>query len=409
MLAVMQNIHFIIKPKFFEFSLKKFNFCTNFFICENFWMKKEIVSIWKNGIGIRLRNRSLKILFNLSIWSIFMLVFNDVSGFSNEPGGYYRLSETIIILAGLFYLNGYVFIPRLLSRRKFGQYAFSIFCTLIIIFILNYFFENFIRYAVREFHPGPENKLEYGDFIPDIDFKPFSLNFEILLLCITSLAISTSIRVTREWFKKENQLKEIENQKRMAELSYLKAQINPHFFFNTLNGIYALARQKSDKTADIIMNLSVIMRYIIYDARSSKVTLTEELKHIDNYIDLQKIRLPDHVKIRFEVHGNPQHIMIEPLLFSAFVENAFKHGIDYSEQNTISIIIDILDEELKFTVSNPIAPLSRKELSYHKADSGVGLENIRKRLELLYPDKHVLKISKTDQNYMVELILKMKS
>ncbi len=370
-------------------------------------MKEKIVSIGENGI--RFRSRSLKILFNFFIWIIFTLVFHYVSGFPDQSDSYLRLTKTIIILAGVFYLNYYVFIPRFLSQRKFREYAFSIFGTLIVVFIINYFVENFIGPPVREIHPGFEKRLERGDFIPDIPPEPFFVNFGILVLCIISFAVSTSIRGTSEWFKNENQLKEIENQKLMAELSYLKAQINPHLFFNTLNGIYALARQKSDKTADVIMKLSVIMRYIIYDARSPKVLLVKELKHIDNYIDLQKIRLTDTVRIRYEVHGNPLNIMIEPLLFSVFVENAFKHGIDYSKKNTISIILDILDEELKFTVSNPIVQTSGRISLYDNEDSGVGLENIKKRLELLYPGKHVLRISEIDQNYIVELTLKMES
>jgi len=367
-------------------------------------MNSNFISIHMNGV-LQIKNRSLKVLFNLSMWIIFTLLFHYVSGVSKGSGNYYRLGKTIVILASVFYLNYYVFIPRFLSKRKFKQYALAIFGTLIVIFVINYFTETF--FAPPDHRLPPEFMSGKGpghpEFIPE---RHFFINFGILVLSTISFAVSTSIRGTSEWFKNENQLKEIENQKLMAELSYLKAQINPHFFFNTLNGIYALARQKSDKTPDVILKLSVIMRYIIYEANASKVLLTRELKHIDNYIELQKLRLTETVQVRYEVHGNPMNIMIEPLLFCVFVENAFKHGIDYSQKNTISVILDILEKELRLTVSNPIVPGKK---IHDRSDSGIGLENIRKRLELLYPGKHELKIAEMEQNYIVELTLKMKS
>ena len=365
-------------------------------------MNSNFRSIRMNGVP-QIKNRSLKLLFNFSIWVIFTLVFHYVSGVPEESDNYYRLVKTIVILASVFYLNYYVFIPQFLSKRKFKQYALTIFGTLIVIFVINYLTEIFFEPPYHRLPPEFMNGPGHPEFLPE---RHFFINFGILVLSTISFAVSTSIRGTSEWFKNENQLKEIENQKLMAELSYLKAQINPHFFFNTLNGIYALARQKSDKTPDVILKLSVIMRYIIYEANAPKVLLTKELKHIDNYIELQKLRLTETVKVRYEVHGNPMNIMIEPLLFCVFVENAFKHGIDYSKNNTISVVLDILENELRLTVSNPLVP--RKTI-HDRSDSGIGLENIRKRLELLYPGKHELKIAEMEQNYIVELTLKMKS
>ncbi|WP_163711904.1 sensor histidine kinase [Mangrovibacterium lignilyticum] len=257
--------------------------------------------------------------------------------------------------------------------------------------------------------PPPVIKYSGGNGWINSSSNPFFVNFGMILLCVVSLAISTSIRVTKEWFKNETQLKEIENKKLLAELSYLKAQINPHFFFNTLNGIYALARRKSDKTPDVIMMLSVVMRYIIYDASAPKVLLKKELTHIANFIDLQKLRLAEMVKIDYQVSGKPKDILIEPLLFTVLVENAFKHGIDYSKRNTIKVHIGIGNDELSFLVSNPVIPNQKKKNRLGGDETGIGLDNIQKRLDLLYPGRHKMNIIEKNSLYIVELKLKLEN
>ncbi|MGQ7869917.1 sensor histidine kinase [Sunxiuqinia sp. sy24] len=228
------------------------------------------------------------------------------------------------------------------------------------------------------------------------------LSFGDLILASISIAIGTSIRGTRGWLVNEKQLKEIENQKLVAELSYLKAQINPHFFFNTLNGIYALARKKSDQTPEVILKLSDLMRYIIYEANASRVLLKREINHIENYIDLQRIRLNEMVKVHFQVKGNPGTLQIEPLLFSVFLENAFKHGVDYSKPGSIEITLTIETNQVIFTVENPIQA-NKKESGC--SDGGVGLANIKQRLGLVYPNRHRLKIYKKNERHIVELYL----
>ena len=304
---------------------------------------------------------------------------------------------------GVFYLNYYYLISHYLSKRKLKEYAIAILAILVVIFIVNYY----IELSFRSLLQLPPPVLQCPDDISwtNLSSQALFINFGMLLLCTISFTVSTSIRVTRELFQNENQLKEIENKKLIAELSYLKAQINPHFFFNTLNGIYALARQKSDKTPEVILMLSVMMRYIIYDAIAPKVLLKKELAHISNFIDLQKLRLSEIVKIDYEVVGSPKDILIEPLLFSVFVENAFKHGIDYSKRNTIKVYFHILDDVLHLLVSNPMLPARKKKGD--EQEYGIGLDNIRKRLELLYYGKHELKIVEKDSIYTVDLKLKI--
>ncbi len=350
---------------------------------------------------VRSKYKPLRILFNFLLWIMFTFIFYNVSGFPDEKSlNYVRLINTIVIMTVVYYLNYYILIPNFLSKRKFKLYGLSIIGTLAVIFIVSFYTAKPLGDAFHDL--GNESFRENMPPLSSIPRKPFFFNYGIVILSTISFAVSTSIKVTSEWFKNENQLRENENQRLLAELSYLKAQINPHFFFNILNGIYALAIQKSDKTPEVIMKLSVIMRYIIYDANEPVVPLKKELKHIANYIDLQKMRLTDIVNVKYTVTGNSKNIMIEPLLFSVFVENAFKHGIDYSKECEICFNLDINEGELKFMAKNPIVEKKQKPNS---SESGIGLENIKKRLELLYPNKHELNITESDQHHKVELKL----
>ena len=251
---------------------------------------------------------------------------------------------------------------------------------------------------------------------PDIPPQPDDLkrieNNRIYLQAINSmlfvfvvLAVGTSIRITDEWYRDEKKHKEMETQKLSAELSLLKSQINPHFFFNTLNSIYSLASRKSSKTPEAIIKLSNLMRYIIYDSDKELVPLQNELDYIRNYVELQRLRFQENVSVLFDVKGEISNKQIEPLLLLPFIENAFKHGIDYTKSCTISIIIRVENNKLFFTAENPIVP----NQNMSKDDpSGLGLSNSRKRLLLLYNEKHKLNIHKDPNVFRVELTLDFK-
>lgn len=349
----------------------------------------------------RTKYNSLIVLFNILIWCLIAFVLHYLTSENNGIEDDLRLVKTMTIIVVVFYFNYYVLIPYFLSKRKFKYYGLSILALLLVVFAASYYTELPFDNVRFEHFPAPPDFPVNKSHPP----KSIAISLGILVLVTVSIAVSTGVRGTKEWFKNENQLKEIENKKLLAELSFLKAQINPHFFFNTLNGIYALARQKSDKTPEVIMMLSVLMRYIIYDAKARRVPLKKELSHISNFIDLQKIRLSEMVKIDYRIKGNPKDIMIEPLLFSVLVENAFKHGIDYSKRNTIKIHLDIEDNMLHFIVSNPVVAPKKKMTKFGDEEEGIGLDNIKKRLELLYPNHHELIIFENQSLYTVELRL----
>jgi sensor histidine kinase YesM len=201
--------------------------------------------------------------------------------------------------------------------------------------------------------------------------------------------------------KQEKLVKELQEQQLLAELNYLRAQIQPHFFFNTLNNIYALAIKQSPDTGPMVLQLSEMMRYILYQSGDKKVSLKQEIEFLSHYVEIEKIRHHHNVSIVFDVQGETSVVNIEPLLLLPFVENAFKHGVRESlDQAEVSIVIYVQDKELNLQVRNSIPAINSEG-----KEKGIGLGNVRKRLTLLYPGKHQLEITETERQYEVNLNL----
>jgi len=204
-----------------------------------------------------------------------------------------------------------------------------------------------------------------------------------------------------EWKKAEEEIIKIEKEKLNAELSYLKAQINPHFLFNSLNSIYSLAIIKSDQTAEAVMKLSNLMRYVILDVHIPFVPLEKELGYIKNFIELHRLRLADNNQIYFQFSGNSEGLLIAPFILVPFVENAFKHGTSAIDPINIIIDISLVKNRLDFKVNN------NKPAKYfeNQLSTGVGIENTRKRLEMIYKKNFTLTILETDNTFEVGLTL----
>jgi LytS/YehU family sensor histidine kinase len=183
------------------------------------------------------------------------------------------------------------------------------------------------------------------------------------------------------------------------ELQFLKSQLNPHFLFNSLNNIYSLAYQKSEKTADAILKLSDIMRYMIYESNEGWVSLEKEVEYLQNFIELQKLRVKDSASVLFHTQGDIDGQKIVPLILIAFVENAFKHGVVNDANDPIQINLIANKQILHFTVRNQKSKANKDRLG------GVGLSNVERRLQLLYPEKHKLTVENTPSHYTIKLIL----
>jgi sensor histidine kinase YesM len=257
------------------------------------------------------------------------------------------------------------------------------------------------RYKMEAIERGPENQKQTESHHRPPRFR----GYFSALFCLTILALSTSIRVTEGWYSNEKKKKEMENQKLGAELSLLKSQINPHFFFNTLNSIYSLAIVKSDRTPEAVLKLSELMRYIIYDTERKLVPLSKEVEYIANYIELQRLRLPDEVKVKLKTDLGESDAVIEPLLLLPFVENAFKHGVDVEKGGTILIEIRLSGNELTLHVVNPLVDDRNSIVDKHR---GIGVNNTLKRLKLLYQDNFTFTAGPVKKNYVVDLVVKIK-
>ena len=290
-----------------------------------------------------------------------------------------------VVNIGLFYLNYLVLIPRFLDKKKYKVYALYVISAIIIIGLCKY------GLAVA-FKP-----VTYVRMNKAIGFWQYA--FSTSFTSIIFIFLSTVLKFTVDWFLNERIQRDLENQRLSAELSFLKSQINPHFLFNSLNSIYSLAYQKSDTTPEAILKLSEIMRYMLYECNDNKVELAKELQYLHNYIELQKIRFGNKAFIDFEVNGETTNQYIVPLLLISFIENAFKHGIANDPVMPISLKINIEDGRLYFFIQN------KKHSHNRDASGGIGLMNVKRRLDLLYPGKYNLDIRDETGTYTVQLSL----
>lgn len=286
----------------------------------------------------------------------------------------------VLSLVTFYYLNSLVLIPKLLSKQKRWEYAFSVLGCVVLFLI-------FTIVPILIMHP--ELPINRGMVISSI-------------LLISLVFIASGIgQIIDLWFLSEKRSKEIEYEKQLNELSLLKSQINPHFLFNTLNTIYSLASKKSDQTPEAVLKLSEMMRYVMSDAKQDLVSVEKEIEYINRFVDLQKMRLTDRVTVVYTVIGNTTGKSIAPLILIPFIENAFKYGVSTHDNSTISITISIEEHKIVLVTTNRIFDYS----NILTESTGIGIANTKKRLQLLYPGRHKLMIDDSNANFVVQLEL----
>ena len=342
-----------------------------------------------------------KVLYHIAGWILlYLLPPLALQSELKLPSSFGDFMYWAIVIV-CFYLNYLWLIPRFLSNRKFSIYFLFILLMLLFTYSAN---EIYIRNYHRKENSRRESvETKQNDQEPRKK-RPRFRGYNSALFCFAVLALGTSIRVTEHWYENEKQRKEMENQKLGAELSLLKSQINPHFFFNTLNSIYSLAIIKSDKTPEAVIKLSEIMRYIIYDTERKVVPLSKEVEYIANYIELQRLRLTKQIKVVFKTQLSREDAVIEPLLLLPFVENAFKHGVDNEKGGKILISITQTGRQLQLHVENPLM----EDTFPKNGSSGIGMNNTLKRLKLLYHDDFTLTSGAVGQTYITDLVLKLR-
>lgn len=357
----------------------------------------------------------IKIGLHISLWAIYFLlnyIFLKSYWVNIKPD--YLLGDMIIYMI-IFYVSYLLLIPLLLFRRKTILF---ILCLLPLFFGAFYMKKEFRRWHFQkqmkeEVHhtPGTEQggrefripgrppatgmraPGQWNNLFSARDLSSFS---GILIVFLAGLSISFIER----WRKDEKAKSEREKERTTAELKYLKQQINPHFLFNSLNSIYSMTISHPSPASDAILKLSSILRYMLYAADNEKVSLRNELEVVQSYLELQKLRLTNKVTVNFSMVGSDQNFQIEPHILIPLLENAFKYGADNITESFIDIAIVIGTQKLEFTVRNKIVlrPASDQ-------DSGIGLKNIARRLELLYPHKYQFHINERDDIFTVNLII----
>jgi two-component system sensor histidine kinase AlgZ len=286
------------------------------------------------------------------------------------------------------YLNYFIFLPRFLERKNFGRYLFEFFVPFIILMFLRV---NLQRYLVD----GYTNHIHYF-YSPTFVVQASATTLFIVIFV-------GMLRFAKDWFEFEARKKEVENERLTAELNFLKAQINPHFLFNTLNNLYYLAYSKSDNTTEVIAKLSQMMRYMIYESNHSEVLLSKELDYMQSYISLERLRLNNQIPIKFDVEGNPETLKIAPLILIPFLENAFKHGVSGNDPNAwVSLSIKLNGKECIYTVENSKIHSVNSDTGER---SGIGLQNVKRRLELSYPGQYQLNINDQPNQFSIQLKL----
>ncbi|MES2827481.1 MAG: sensor histidine kinase [Bacteroidota bacterium] len=314
------------------------------------------------------------------------------------PGIFWVKQTFEYFLYFTFYFGNVYFLYPKLANKKFGFLYFLIVCgTVYLIPVVLRFVRNILELneaLVKVYSTAghPYRPSDHWD------------TTIVIAISLVVLTLSYISAVAKKMQKNQLAFEDSERERVVAELSFLKAQINPHFFFNTLHTIYALMDTDQPAAKSSIYNLSHMMRYVLYDTKSDKTSLKKEISFIEDYIALMKVRISDKVQVIFDKQQNMPELEIVPMLFLPFIENAFKHGISAVNPSYVYIGISMSDDELKFEVRNSLFEDLGKQLD---DDKGIGLTNTRRRLDLLYPGKYTLNIDSdlTEKEYSIVLTI----
>ena len=345
------------------------------------------------------KDYDISYLHHIIFWVIYF-IFNTLRWGSVHDDLIYSLKTNLIgfpIHIALSYFNVYYLMPKFVYNKRYIPYTLFVLGSLLIMLLVKF---NLTYYFVST------NVMPEAPEVVDT----LTLNYAITTMLGELYVVSfvTAIKITADWLRENNKLHDLEKRQLTTELKFLRSQVSPHFFFNTLNNIYSLTLEKSDKAPEVVLKLSELMRYLLYATKKPKQNLKNEIECIQNYIDLERIRFDDSLEVNMHLSGNLGDKEIAPMLLIPLIENCFKHG---ASQNIgkmhIDVDVKVEGDVLFFKVSNTI-PKKRKKGNSYPRSGGIGLSNVKKRLELGY-NKHDydLKIFEKDDKFYVELKLKV--
>lgn len=339
-------------------------------------------------------------LYHVLFWLCYFLI-NTLRWGHYFDDYVYSLESNLVefpLHIALVYFTLYYLMPKFLPKKTGHFISLLFIATLVITFIRIVLTYELVTTEVFK-ESGRDEELFGFNYIAAAFFGE-----------IYVLGIAAAIKITIDWVKFKNKASALQKSQLETELAYLKSQIQPHFFFNTLNNLYSLTLDKSDRAPETVIKLSELMSYVIYDSAKSMVPLEDEVSHIQNYIDLERLRFGSRLDLNFSLQGNISNIEVPPLLFIPFIENAFKHGTSTRKKHIpISISFSIKMNELLFICENEISGEEQvHEKLIRKTDYGIGLKNTERRLNLRYENDYYLKVTDDEGIYKVVLKLPIK-
>jgi uncharacterized protein (DUF2164 family) len=341
------------------------------------------------------------------IWLLIFLMPIFFSGYEYEVNWRRVFHEWIRFVPFLliFLINNSLLVPKLLFENNYRAYIIS---TILAVLLIAYLGSQ-TRIIIEFFEKAPPRRFVQPEGFrppPGLDRPPSQqvipwhvMFFNNVIVTFLIVGFNAAIKLSFQWAKNEREKRELEKVHLQSELNFLKHQISPHFFMNTLNNIHALIDIEKEDAKEAIIRLSKMMRHLLYDAERGKTTLKKEFEFIKTYIDLMKLRFSSNVKIQINFPDNISDEVIPPLLFTSLLENAFKYGVSYQKESFIEVAIELKDGLLQFSLRNSKHENDKDELE----KGGIGLSNLKKRLNLLYGDRYDLTISDGLSEFFVNL------
>lgn len=351
-------------------------------------------------MGIPASTRKFNVLISTGIWvllGLILLVFQPMSWGIKIPA-VFIIKQTIhfVLMICFYYINAKLIVPETLFRNRIWFFVLWIVAAtglaLLVSEQLNSHLKVFEAIAKSMGHNMPR--------------RPGGIDFFITMTSLLTLGVSTSVASFSRWQRDALLRQELEKEKVKSELSFLKAQINPHFFFNTLNNIYSLSFIDVPASQEALLKLSRMMRYLLYETQNDTTMLSKELSFVRDYIELMKLRMQESTKLVYREPEISEDLQVAPMLLLPYIENAFKHGISALGRNELLIDIRVVKRELEMVVENNIHANANTEHTFQER-SGIGMQNTLRRLQLLYPGKYKLEIKNGDgrETYSVHLKL----
>ncbi len=333
----------------------------------------------------------IPIRYHLLFWLLYF-VFNFFRFATINNDYWYSLKSNLIefpLNIVITYFTIYYLIPKYILKKKYLQF-FLLFIFSLALFYLTRTGLNYIL-VTENIWPEAQGNQE-----------PFTVIHivELVIGAIYVIALVSAIKLTYDWVNEKKRNDDLQRMQLETELNFLKSQIQPHFFFNTLNNLYALVIKQSPNAPNVVMKLSEIMQYVLYEVKEPKISLMKSINYLYSYLELEKLRYGDRVKSEISIDGSIDDIEIPPLLFLPFIENCFKHGTKHHEDIKVRIDFVVKDNFLYFTVANNFV----KQVE-NTAKHGIGLKNVERRLQLLYGSGYSLKTRSKGNEYIVNLKL----